>query len=755
MPNINELLARAAALRDETMLNSISPERAGGIMYDTLLAMNELWLQQGAALVISKIYASVAAMEADTAPVSDLTGLPLRPGQIVVIASSDSDNGSVYRYNGTSSPSWSLVGEIGNLEPVDSLDSESTSLPLAAHQGKVLDGKISQLGQNVKKYVSTRGAVYVKNTDNVKVTLNTLFVYDVDKARYLVLQANNTLATRVVSSQVLSTDFILLYYDDNQASRDIKGGALYADYIKSRFSAAINNLNANVNTNVKKYVSTRGAVYIKNTVNVKVTLNTLFVYDVYKASAARYLVLQANNTLATRVVSSQVLSTDFILLYYDDNPTSLDIKGGALYADYIKSQIGNIEEHKVLPSNLGQINCIRKAYQMATFKWTPKIANTIPFNNGTFPASQQEGMIYSSVKEYSQFVFEDVSLETFMTAVNNQRSVLYTENVNGQNSRSALGRTYHGTNCAAYYGSVCSGLLIFAYGLQMNVTTFEFRYWDKMEVIQDQTPYGLEIGDAIWQPGHIQLCTGITKDKNGFIIDIEVVENAAATTKIKHYSVSALQAYITTYNCVLLRYKELYANRNYTPLTDFVAVMNETKGTYNYNNDLCPNYGDKSNYNEGDEVVLNLRTDYASAGFTTLEVYKGDTLFISRAISGQDEILSGLEYGDYKARIIGSSNSEYCHFKVVNAVVTRSNDSFTFSSANATPLYYEFCDIAGERDHDAGQNGLTTKQFTSEEISAGQATPSGNVMPSSTFHYLKVHFGTEYGRVIKVIDWSL
>ena len=147
MQNINEILVRAAALRDETALNSISPERAGGIMYDTLLALNELWLQQGAALVISKIYASVAAMEADTAPVSDLTGQPLRPGQIVVIASSDSDNGSVYRYNGTDSPSWSLVGEIGNLEPVDSLDSDSTQLPLAAHQGKVLDGKISQLGQ--------------------------------------------------------------------------------------------------------------------------------------------------------------------------------------------------------------------------------------------------------------------------------------------------------------------------------------------------------------------------------------------------------------------------------------------------------------------------------------------------------------------------------------------------------------------------------------------------------------------------------
>ena len=149
MANINEILQRAASLRDETALNSISPERAGGIMYDTLIALNELWLQQGSALVISKIYASVSAMEADTAPVSDLTGQPLRPGQIVVIASSDSDNGTVYRYNGTTSPSWTSVGKIGNLEPVDSLDSDSTSLPLAAHQGKVLDGKISQLGQEL------------------------------------------------------------------------------------------------------------------------------------------------------------------------------------------------------------------------------------------------------------------------------------------------------------------------------------------------------------------------------------------------------------------------------------------------------------------------------------------------------------------------------------------------------------------------------------------------------------------------------
>jgi len=165
MATISELLARAAALRDETAINSIDPNRAGGIMYDTLLCLNTLWVASGSSLVISKIYASVAAMQADTAPVSDLTGKALRPGQIVVIASSDADNGSVYRYDGPSA--WSAVGKIGNLPVIDSLDSDSATTPLAAHQGKVLDGKISQLGQDaIKNYILSESFTVVSATYN-------------------------------------------------------------------------------------------------------------------------------------------------------------------------------------------------------------------------------------------------------------------------------------------------------------------------------------------------------------------------------------------------------------------------------------------------------------------------------------------------------------------------------------------------------------------------------------------------------------
>lgn len=126
MPNILDILARAQSLKQETALNSISPSRAGGIMYDTLIVLNQMQLE-GGSLLISKVYLSVAAMEADTHPTSDLTGRALRAGQLVVIVptnTSSDDLGSVYRYNGPGS--WSFTGKIGGL-PLDTVPTQNST----------------------------------------------------------------------------------------------------------------------------------------------------------------------------------------------------------------------------------------------------------------------------------------------------------------------------------------------------------------------------------------------------------------------------------------------------------------------------------------------------------------------------------------------------------------------------------------------------------------------------------------------------
>lgn len=146
MANILDILTRAQALRQETALNSITPDRAGGIMYDTLILINQMQLE-GGSLLISKVYSSVAAMEADTTPTSDLTGRALRPGQLAVIvpsSSTSSDMGAVYRYNEPGS--WTLCGKIGGL-PMDTVPTEGSS-------NGITSGGVYQLQQEVTTDIS-------------------------------------------------------------------------------------------------------------------------------------------------------------------------------------------------------------------------------------------------------------------------------------------------------------------------------------------------------------------------------------------------------------------------------------------------------------------------------------------------------------------------------------------------------------------------------------------------------------------------
>ena len=144
-------------------------------MYDTLQVINQMQLN-GGALVITKIYASVAAMEADDAPVSDLTGNALKPGQLVVIVTTDpssSDFGSVYRFDGIedSASTWSFTGKIGGY-PMDETPTEGSTR--AVTSGGVysavsqLKGKVSDSDNNIKSLLAS----YKKCVGN----LTTIFV---------------------------------------------------------------------------------------------------------------------------------------------------------------------------------------------------------------------------------------------------------------------------------------------------------------------------------------------------------------------------------------------------------------------------------------------------------------------------------------------------------------------------------------------------------------------------------------------------
>ena len=157
--NIYDLISRAQKLRKETQLDSVSPDRVGGLHEDTLKYINEFQLLASSPS-LHKIYASVSAMQSDKSPKSDLTGKPLKPGQLVVIVpanQTDATAGDVYRYDGPSgnTSAWTFVAKIGAVPADSELSATSTNPP----QNKVVTEKLTELESELQSAVGGEFAI--------------------------------------------------------------------------------------------------------------------------------------------------------------------------------------------------------------------------------------------------------------------------------------------------------------------------------------------------------------------------------------------------------------------------------------------------------------------------------------------------------------------------------------------------------------------------------------------------------------------
>lgn len=396
---------------------------------------------------------------------------------------------------------------------------------------------------------------------------------------------------------------------------------------------------------------------------------------------------------------------------------------------------------------LGRMNAVKKAHQMTDLPIYP-VSTLYSFKGKTYRQGKKEtGVIYSSAKELDCFVGHDVSFHTFMTALHNPRSVLYTDRIDKP--------PYHGRNCGAYYGTVCSGLITYALGISITQRSADILVSDDYELIKDQSARGIHIADLICKKGHPRLVTGIDKNRDGSIKSIEI--SVAANTGCRRYKVEGEKAFnelLKKNNYQIYRYKNLSKNLSYKPANEFVAVEGENLVSFVYNDDICANKGDKACYITGEKVVLNV-----AKGYDKVEVYKDSKLYKTISIGKQlDIILKDLSYGDYRARVVnGKKKSDYTYWKVidVNVRIDKKNNRIYFSSANAKPIYYEFCNISGGRP--TNKSRVYAAEFTEIEKKRGYVVVNNPRRPTQAtpkHPYVKVHFDCDYGRVInKPIKW--
>ena len=352
-----------------------------------------------------------------------------------------------------------------------------------------------------------------------------------------------------------------------------------------------------------------------------------------------------------------------------------------------RSQIGSDYVEDV--GSPGAQNAVKKAHQMTDLEFVP--VDTLYANKRkTYrPNQKYTGLIYSSVFETNTFVGIDVSFHTFMTALNNPKSVLYTEHLNHP---PYIGRRI---GIGAYYGTVCSGLVSYALGFNAFQTTYDIPVADFMTLVEDQSAKGIQLADVLWQKGHVALITGIRRKKlDGEIVWIEISEawRTGCRRRVENGE-EAFNKMLSEGKWKIYRYKNLEQN-GYKLMTEFVAVDGEKRTPFQYNNAICPNKGDKSCYITGETVVLNM-----AGGDKELEIYKDSEPYKNLDVGKVLDVeLEELPYGDYMARLVKKNGkSEFAYWKVVDIQVDADmeKDVVSFHSNNAKPVYLEFCTVAG------------------------------------------------------------
>lgn len=398
--------------------------------------------------------------------------------------------------------------------------------------------------------------------------------------------------------------------------------------------------------------------------------------------------------------------------------------------------------------SIGAWNAVRKAHQMTDLPIYP-LKTLYAHKNKTYEAGVEEkGLIYSSTKEINTSVGQDVSFHTFMTALHNPRSLLYTERIDLP--------PYHGKNCRGFYGTVCSGLVTYALGLKITHRSADIPVADYMELVENQSAEGVRLADIVWNKGHVQLVTCIERGKDGKVERIEICESVNPGCRRVYMDAEDFDKMLHRKKKVkrLYRYKELYKNKDYTPINEFVAVDGEKKISFTYNDDICTSKGDKACYITGEKVVLNV-----FGKSKQVEIFKDSTLYMVKNVDKEHNVvMDSLPFGNYKARgVCGKKKSDFTYWKVidVHVKVERNKNRIYFSSANATPVYYEFSSIGGGRP--TNKSWVYAAEFSKKEIKNGFVAvkiPDKPAKKGLDSLYVKVHFNCDYGMVInKPVNW--
>lgn len=324
-----------------------------------------------------------------------------------------------------------------------------------------------------------------------------------------------------------------------------------------------------------------------------------------------------------------------------------------------------------LPESSGVKNALLRAKQLANLRWTPICPfpatlkppkNFIPQWNDRenvnlyLPAWRpQTGANYSASRYDEKYIGTNVSIHTFMTALSNPHSVLYTRSLHGKHFLSS-----------AFYGTVCSQFVSYILNMPFHIDCQQWPHLDGISKVNTEVLENLKLCDIINEKSsHIAIITGINRDGNGNVVDITVTESTPPTIITQVFSPKEFREYWINNNYEILRYHKT-DKITYTP-NPWVHLEGDPEFSKPIPTPaLMPDYGDKANYSLGENVTISV----FDSEFTSLEVIYGKEKTRYDIINGK-VVLTPLRIGYYEIIALseGKKSDAVC-FCVTEASVT-------------------------------------------------------------------------------------
>ena len=381
-----------------------------------------------------------------------------------------------------------------------------------------------------------------------------------------------------------------------------------------------------------------------------------------------------------------------------------------------------------LPNTRAQAAIIARSKQATDFKWIPirdVPTYTRAVGNTVLPAGVEvTGLPYSSTELTDKFITENVSFETFISAVSNPDSVLYSA------GQGAFG--------ACSYGMVCNGLVRYALGIDRRVSTKRWYTIPGMRCVAEAQKYtvdDIELCDILYAcsggRSHVALITDILRDESGNVALIEISEAIRPACARRLFTPEEFYAKYNVFE--LCRYDYI----------ESVPLLDEELDSYLKTQaisvplpKICVDRGNKSNYLAGETVqisVFGVEND-------VIELYRNSKLIEEIKVGARAMISRNPDKGYYEAKLKSANESVYfcvnkakTEYSVENGVLKVRTDACDPQSE----IHYMDFRVEGE-----GCASLAKyEDLTNEEKQSGIISRE---IPSDGYNF-KVYFKNPYG----------